>query len=228
MRILTNSGGFVKSAACFGFALVLCCVQTGVGHASPLAPGGSISAPGETDPAGATVFFTTNATFASTSFSGILTSSVLVGDTSNPYGPGCLTFTYELVLNSLSPDAASAFSVGSFNGFLTDVSYQTPGIGLAPGLISRSPTGSQAVKFDFSSVGYLLPGQNSAILVIQTDATAYDLGTSTVFDNTGSPNVTAVVPGTIHPVPEPAGITFILLGISTLVCSWRIKKGGKL
>jgi hypothetical protein len=47
------------------------------------------------------MIFTTNVNFSSPLFFGVLTSSVLTGDTSNSLGG--LTFTYEITLSALSP-----------------------------------------------------------------------------------------------------------------------------
>jgi hypothetical protein len=152
MRIPTTTVN-VRKLWRAGCAMALLCIQTNVSLAAPLAPGGSIAAPPELDPVGGSLLDTISSPFATASFTGTLISSVYSGDTSNPFGLPDLTFTYELIMGS-GPDSASAVSIGSFAGFQTDVSYQVPSIGLAPGTISRNPSGSQAVKFDFSGVGF--------------------------------------------------------------------------
>ena len=183
--------------------------QVSLGHAASLSPGNSIAAPGEADLTGTlSLLDTMTNSFSTTSFTGSLISSVYSGDTSNPYSSSDLTFTYELLLTS-GPDAASAMSIGSFAGFLTDVSYETPAIGLAPATISRNPIGSQAIRFDFTGSGYLTPGHNSALLVVQTDSSAWTYGNATVLDSTGSPNVS-----TFAPVPEPSSFGLAGLGLA--------------
>jgi hypothetical protein len=203
-----------------GCAMALLCFQTNVSLAAPLAPGGSIAAPPELDPVGGLLLHTISSPFATPSFTGTLISSVYTNDTSNPFGSPDLTFTYELIMGS-GPDSASAVSIGSFAGFQTDVSYQVPSIGLAPGTISRNPLGSQAVKFDFSGVGFLTPGQNSALLVVQTDSTAWGFGNATVLDNNGSPNIAALTPVS---VPEPASVGLVVLGLGVLAGYQRWKR----
>jgi len=215
----------VKPVVCVGLALILWDAQMSISRASPLAPGGSIAAPAEVNLVGASLLASISNHFSSASLSGSLISSVSTGDTTNPYGATGLTFVYLIFLDALSPDAVSAISIGSFRGFQTDVSYQIPTVGMAPFTISRnpavSPTGSQAVNFNFTIMGgtsnYLMPGNNSAYLVIQTDATAWHFDTASVIDSVG----TAVT--TISPVPEPTSLTFFLLGLGALVCSWRLR-----
>jgi hypothetical protein len=216
--------GSVKRVICVSLALMLWGTQMGVSRASPLAPGGFIGAPAEVNLVGASLLASISNHFSSASFSGSLVSSVSTGDTSNPYGATGLTFAYLIFLDALSPDALSSISIGSFTGFQTDVSYQTPTVGMAPFTISRNPTGSQSVNFNFTVMGgtnnYLLPGNNSAYLVVQTDATAWHFDTASVIDNVGTA-VTTISP--TSPVPEPTSVTFFLLGIGALVCSWRLR-----
>jgi hypothetical protein len=205
--------------SCIGCCTILFVATCNYSNATPLTPGNTISAPGESDPTGTlTTLDTISNSFATSSFSGAVVSTVYSGDTSNPYGSGDLTFTYELLLFS-GPDSASAISIGSFANFLTDVSYQTPAIGLAPGSISRNPSGSQAVRFDFTGSGYLTPGHNSALLVVQTDAGAWTYGNATVLDSTGSPSILILAP-----VPEPSSLGLAGLGLAALAGYRRWKK----
>jgi len=211
---------FIKPLCCSScLATMLCLISTS--NAAPLSPGNTISAPAESDPTGTlSLLDTISNSFSTASFSGALISSVYSGDTSNPNGTADLTFTYELLLFS-GPDSASSVSIGSFAGFSTDVSYQTPSIGLAPATISRNPTGSQAVRFDFTGNGYLPPGTNSAWLVVQTDAGGWTLGNATVADSQGAANVSALTPVV---VPEPSSLGLIAFGLTALAGYRRWKK----
>jgi hypothetical protein len=221
----TNGIHFLSSASAIGCALLFLCGQTSVSHANSitLAPGGSIAASAEPFPAaGSSLLATTSVGFSSGSLSGTLISSVYDNDAGNEYGLADMTFTYEILLTG-GPDAASAISIGSFAGFLTDVSYDSNG-GVAPHTISRDPTGSQAVKFDFSGNGYIAPGQDSALLVVQTDATAWGSGSASVIDDIGTPSIRSFAPA----VPDTTGIGSFILGLGLLAGVGRLTKAAVL
>jgi hypothetical protein len=172
-------------------------------------PGGGVAAAIEPDPVGGTTIYTITNSFASPTLSGDLVSSVISGDTSNPYGLSSLTFTYYIVLSALSPDAASALSIASFLGFQTDMSYS--GAGVAPQFFSRSGDG-EVVRFSFI-LDDINPGQTSALLVVQTDAVNYDITSAGILD--GQPaSVTSLAPLTV--VPEPTTFALLLPGLLAL------------
>lgn len=222
MRNLTTNGiHFLSSASAIGCALIFLCAQTSVSHANSitLAPGGSIAASAEAFPAaGSKLLATTSVGFSSASLSGTLISSVYDNDAGNEYGLADMTFTYEILLTG-GPDAASAISIGSFAGFLTDVSFNSNG-GVAPYTISRDPTGSQSVKFDFVGNGYIAPGKDSALLVVQTDATAWGSGSASVLDDIGTPSIPSFAPA----VPDTTGIGSFILGLGLLAGVGRLSK----
>ena len=184
--------------------------------ATPLAAGTSIHAVGENDPTGGTLIAGgTPLSFTSATFSGTLTTDVISGDPSNPYGG--LTFTYLLSNDSVSPDQIERLTINSFAGFQTDVSYQTPAIGTIPDISDRSGSGN-TMGFSFngppvSMLGTLLPGHSSALLVIQTDATHYTSTTANVIDG----SVTSVATyGPIAMIPEPSSMVLAGLGFVAL------------
>jgi len=213
MRTSTNSIRFLNPFVAVGFALVLLCGQVGVSRAVSitLAPGASIAATAEPFP-----LATTTVGFSSGSLSGTLISSVYNGDAGNEYGLADLTFTYKILLDASSPDAASAISIGNFAGFATDASYNPDG-GAAPTTISRDPNGSQIV-FDFG--GYVLPGDDSALLVIQTDATALKFGSASIIDDIGIPGILSLAPV----VPDRTGMGSFILGLGLLVGFGRLTR----
>jgi hypothetical protein len=165
----------------------------------------------EPDPAGGTVLGTPlSLPFSALTFSGTLTTTIIQGDTSNPYGG--LTFVYQLTNNAGSPDAIHRLTINGFDSFLTDVSYQALPAVQAPTLMNRSVSGD-VIGFGFLGPvlgigrGALQPGATSTPLVIQTNATAYQQTVASVIDG-----YTASV-GTYSPVvPEPMTLGFMALG----------------
>ena len=120
-----------------GLVLLPTLVSQVQGSAYSLLPGTVMPAQPSLFPIGGTVLQSLTAPFSSSVMSGTLTSQVISGDTSNPFGGG-LTFTYRLTLTPNSVDDASQISIGSFAGFLTDVSYNLSLGGTAPTTFSRS------------------------------------------------------------------------------------------
>ncbi len=183
--------------------------------ATPISAGQSINAVGENEPVGGTVLGGTGVplSFSSPTFSGTLASSVISGDTSNPYGG--LTFTYLLSNDSVSPDQMERITINSFAGFATDVSFLYPGPGVDPTVSDRSVSGN-TIGFSFigpplSLLGTVQPGQVSALLVVQTDATHWAATTAQVIDGS-----VATVPsyGPVALIPEPS--TLVLAGFGLL------------
>jgi hypothetical protein len=181
-------------------------------QAASLAPGTVLSpVTAESDPAGGTVLFTTGpVSFSAATFSGTLISTVLSGDSSNPYGG--LTFTFEMSNDSTSTDDIVRLTLGSFGGWLVDAGYNpsNPSGGLAPGAITRSPNG-QVVGFDFQAPS-LAPGGTSALLVLQTDAPGFTPAIASFID------ASTAMATTVAPVPEPSVLVLILSGF--LILSW--------
>ena len=211
---------------CYLGALAMLCLQINVSHAQPAVPlapnGGGFIAGGlpELTLTPLNLITSINIPFSSTSFSGILTSSVYGNDTSNPFGVGSLTFTYQYSINT-GPDSSEGISLGGFSGFHTDVTYQAPTTGVPPILDSRSLNGN---NIEFNFIPQITPGMTSALLIVQTDSQVFNVGTATVLDNTGSPNVAILAPGAVVGVPEPTSAGFILLGLGVLASARRFRK----
>lgn len=201
-------------------AIVACTVLSFVPFisASVIVPGQTAYAAAELDPVGGFVVQTTGPVpFFSATFSGTLTSSVISGDTSNPFGG--LTFTYLLQSDPGSPNAIGRLTVNDFAGFLTDMSFQTPPAGLQPTLNDRSNGVGDVIGFSFIGApigpGVLRPGASSALLVVQTDAPAWRQTNASVIDGS-----VASVPS-LAPIPEPASLALLLLGAGTLLIKRR-------
>ena len=176
--------------------------------------------PDEPDPTGGAVVSGSGVVvpFATSGFSGTLTSTVLSGDPSNAWGG--LTFTYLLTNDSVSSNALTRMTVENFTGFLTDVSYQTGSGGIAPSLADRLT--DDVVGFSFlptgvpTASGVLTPGSDSALLVVQTDATVYAATSAFVIDGD------VVNVGSFAPIPEPGSFCLAVLGVVCLSgYAWR-------
>jgi len=202
----------------FRFVAVLCSVavffslSAAAIHATPLVPGATIPAPPEPDPVGGAVIAGGAAVpFLSGNYSGTLTSTVISGDVSNPLGG--LTFTYLISNNAGSLDSIERMTISSFAGFSTDVSFQVPAVGVPPTFIDRNPAPGDVVGFSFFSApigsGVILPGTNSALLVVQTDAPTFQPSFAHVLDGTTA-LVASYAPA--FGIPEPSTLVLAALG----------------
>lgn len=180
-------------------------------QAALLNPGGTLfPAPAEANPAPGSVmlFSIPGQPFVATPavFSGTLTSEVWTNDSSNPYGLNAMTFTYRITSDATSINNIVRLTVGGYTGFLTDGSYQD-NAGLAPALIDR-PTNA-FVGFSFQGppvgTGTLPPGASTAVLVMQTNAIAYQTALANVIDGGQANNVPSLGPA----IPEPASLGLI-------------------
>jgi hypothetical protein len=164
----------------------------------PVTPG--IPAVPEPDPVGGVSITLGPVPFLAPTFSGTLLSTVTVGDATNPFGPGALTFTYVLTNDAVSVHPIERLTLNGYAGFLVDASFQGPPAGLAPDEISRSI--SDLVGFEFDPA--LMPGGISAVLVLQTDATTYTTSTAAVINGTSTFGVPILAPAIGGGnVPEP-------------------------
>jgi hypothetical protein len=192
------------------------CVATLSAHATiyTLVPGGLIAAAPAMSPVGGLTLQTVNSPFNAGVLSGSLVSSVIQGDTSNPF-PNGLTFTYLLSISPLSPDASSEMTVSSFGGFQTEASYNPSNGGVAPSNFSRS-TSSDVVRFHWL-VNPIEPGQTSTLVVVQTDSTLYQPTMAGIIDGL-TVNVASLAPLV---VPEPAAAALVLTGLGLLAITRR-------
>lgn len=191
-------------------------VFAGIAQASPLGVGATVfPVSGEMDPTGGVAVAacpSIRLPYATSTFSGFLTSTVVSGDPSNPLGG--LTFTYWLENNAASVNVNARLTVNDWTGFLTDASYQSLILGGPPANTGVRPTyvdrlTPDIIGFSFLGApigfGAIAPGGFSALLVIQTNAP------------TCVPTIASVIDGTVAsvntygPAPEPTTLSLLLL-----------------
>jgi MYXO-CTERM domain-containing protein len=182
-------------------------------EAAPLAPGGVFPPAPEAGPVGVTIANTGPAVFAAAdnSFTGTLVSTVVQNDVTNPLGG--LTFTYRLSNTDAdgTPTSLERLTVPGFAGFLTDVSVDSPPSGSVPNFATRSGLdGGDVMGFSYIFTP-LVPGSITALLVVQTNATAYQIDVASVI-NGSTASVT-----TFSPVPEPAALGLLALSGVALI-----------
>lgn len=174
--------------------------------AAPLSPFGTqLPAVGELEPIAGSVEATMTTIFSSPTFSGTLTSTVLSGDTSNPFGG--LTFTFLLSNDLVSPHPLGRLTLNGWDGWLTDVSFALDSTGVRPAIANRPV--ADVIGFTFMDIigeGLVPAGKSSKLLVIQTDGPDFVENLASVIDGS-----VAITPS-YSPVPEPATMGILLVG----------------
>ena len=193
------------SAMAIGFGL-------GVGQATLLSPGGTVSMRFAAEPDDGHLLAQTNFTFGAGAFAGSLTSQVWECDESNPWGG--LTFAYQISNSSACTESLGLFALLGFTDSLIDVNYS--GSGIAPRQASRAVDGNKVTFgfFDRHGQETLLPGGVSAWVVIQTSGHTWGLNQLIGLD------AEQVLAPTFAPVavPEPAVVSLIGLAVGI---GWR-------
>jgi len=177
--------------------------------AAPLPPGGTLFlAPGEPEPLGGSIVASMTLPFSTVFYTGTLTSTVIAGDVTNPYGG--LTFIYTLHNDDTSAHALARLTVNGYAGFQTDASYSSISPGIIPLFIDRQINGD-SIGFSFSNAlqhTLISPGGNSTVLIVQTNAPAFVRNVASVIDGA----VTQV--DTFAPaVPTPGATALAGLGL---------------
>jgi len=202
-------------------ALVLL-LASGV-HANPIGPGGS-GPPDSFPNYGLTSTIIAQTGLLSFSFDGGLTTGnyqeYVATDTANPYCSGCLDFGFTFTVTDAN-NSIGEFQLSPFFGFQTDGGYDSSGVysGTAPNGMDRGPSGG-IVFFTFSAE--VLPGENSALLLIETNATNYTgNGMAALGDNNG---VFGALPGFAPTVPEPSATILAAFGILALAFRKAVRR----
>lgn len=202
--------------------LAVFALSLGTTRAALLSPNSFVLPALEAGPVGASLVATTNISFNGVDsfnnilFSGTLVSSVWSGDTSSPFSG--LTFTYQLFSAGTSANAIDRLTLNRFAGFQTDVGYN--GSGIAYSRATRTLSGD-LIAFVFEDASFLptlIPGNNSPVLVIQTDSPVWAIGNASVIDG-ATANVPAFVP---QAVPEPTTLALVMTGLVALAARRKI------
>jgi hypothetical protein len=145
-----------------------------------------------------------------------LTTAVIGGDTSNPFGSGDLDFVYQVAnLACATPpcDSIGRVTATDFTGFQTDAGYFNFGGGtVAPSFVDRVT--ADVVGFGFVTTR-ITSGTTSFTLVVKTDATAYTAGIANIIDG-GVKSLPAYAPA----VPEPS-LGWLLGGAMLAMAGFR-------
>ena len=123
-------------------------------------------------------------------------------DPANVYCAGCLDFMFSL--GGLTSGQISQFAVPGFSGVQTDAGYGF-GFGYSgvpPTTIGRDTTGD-LITFNFTN--HVMPGQRTAFLMVETNASSFDAKSAGGGTLTGLTTLEPIVPA-----PEPS--TLLLLG----------------
>jgi hypothetical protein len=138
---------------------------------------------------------------------------------------GTLDFYYQVVNDAASATALARLTATDFAGFTTNSAYLTDGStltgtqfvdGVVAPQTSDSNTDGSVIGFSFypptGSPAEILPGQSSYVLIISTDATAYEAGNASIIDG-GTDTVATFQPVAPGTVPEPVSLALVGLGL---------------
>jgi len=117
-----------------------------------------------------------------------------------------LDFVYQLI-NTGSGDSFKELTLSRFSTFMTNVGYKQTAA-TDPTAVDRN--GTNVIDWFFANASGIAPGQSSDLLVIQTDATNYHIGTGSIIDG-GTAVAQVQVPFAGNGVPEPGSVSLIIV-----------------
>jgi len=196
-------------------------------NAIPIAAGGVVSVVAVPNPTG-TILADTG--LESYSYGSPLSTGtireIVIADTSNPFGPGDLSFVYQA---SVATGDLGRVTGSSFAGVLTHVGINNPlapfiTSGTAtPTLITRSAGAGDVIGFNF--IPGIAPDAGSSdtsfALIVRTNATTFNPGSIGVIDG-GGQTLVGFAPTVI---PEPGTLLLLGSGIAGLVRFGRPTRG---
>lgn len=156
--------------------------------------------------------------------------SAVYSDPSNTFCAGCLDFFYQITNSGGSMDNIGRVTAINFTSWMVDAGFSTAGepadggtafpVGTwAPGLVDRNTADS--IGFQFSDIATAIPpGGTSVVLVIETNATAFQSGKAAALDG-GTADFNAFEPASPKSAPEPSSILMLVAGFGTLLAGAR-------
>ncbi len=139
--------------------------------------------------------------------------AMVYSDPSNDFCAGCLDFFVLVESSTKLTDAIERITLASFGSFLTNVGYSigqdSAPSGVDPATVDRSSNGG-VVGFNFSNLPGVAPGDGTAVLEIETNATTFMKGTLQIIDSSVA-SVNAFEPCSIV-TPEASSVSLTLLG----------------
>lgn len=192
----------MKSTKSFAAAALAISALSTFASAAVVTPGQTAVAVNENKPVGGSTVTSAVQPFATANYTGLLTSTVISGDTSNPYGG--LTFVYQISNDAGSANAITRLTINGFTAYATNMSFKLGTGTTAPSINDRDLSGG-VTGFHFIGTplgqGVLAAGTSSEWLVVQTNATGYTNRIANVSNGAVSA-VNAIGPsGAITPEP---------------------------
>lgn len=193
--------------------------------ANTITPGQEMQTPDVLNLTGMTLVASTSGSLDSLTFNASYEAAVFRGG-SNASCPTCLTFAYQVTDNGANGSGTGIIedmTASVFSNVTTDVGYTTLSAGqdgfvsggTMPLTVGRSAAGNgSVVTFDYPDQGIpandILPGDHTAVLLIQTNATNYTTGMFSAIDGATATS-TAFEPAAA--TPEPSSVALSGLGL---------------
>jgi hypothetical protein len=144
--------------------------------------------------------------------------SVITNYSGNPYGLGDVTFVYEMGVYPGNSGHAESISMGNFSGYDVDIEEGTNDGNTGASFATLDSTG-ETLKFYYIGNNELMPGDETYLLIVNTNAPSYTSGTFTIQDDTTWTSTNSYGPAA---TPEPS--TLSLLGTGLLAAGAGLRR----